>query len=157
MPNLQKCPGCQAVLEIQLKHTYALTQYDNGYWVKSTVDISYACALCGQALALCDVMDALQQTEEQRGMTCSVKVDFGKPTTGFWDGPITVAYFSPVVTTHPGKGNYVRFGSISANLWFTVKAGRSWKEAASSAKKHLVAICRVPAVVTIERSVDIEP
>lgn len=78
-----------------------------------------------------------------------VKVDFGEPTYGYWDGPVTTTYFSPE-GRHPGKGHYIKFGSISVNHWFTVKAGRSWKEAANSAKKHLAGTIKVPATITVE-------
>jgi len=78
-----------------------------------------------------------------------VKVDFGKPTYGYWDGPVTVAYFSPEPLHHPGKGYYIKFGSIATNCWFTVKAGRSWKEAANSAKRHLTSTCKIPAEITV--------
>jgi hypothetical protein len=81
----------------------------------------------------------------------SVIVDFGTPTYGYWDGPVTIAHFSPE-GHHPSKGHYVKFGSISVNHWFTVKAGRSWKEAASAAKKHLVKTIRIPAKITVEES-----
>ena len=87
-------------------------------------------------------------------MRYAVRVNFGRPTHGYWDGTVTETCFTPESLHHPGKGHYVKFGSISVNYWFTVKAGRSWREAASAARKHLAACCRVPAAITVERMDD---
>jgi len=68
-----------------------------------------------------------------------VNVMFPKPMNGFYEGLRRSAQFSCTGQTyHPGPGHYLNWGSLSVNFWFTCKSGRTWKEAASIAKRCLI-------------------
>lgn len=51
---------------------------------------------------------------------------------------------------HPGPGHWIRWGSFSANFWFTSGSGRSWKEAAEFAKRRLHHLAGAPHSIAIK-------
>jgi hypothetical protein len=71
-----------------------------------------------------------------------------KPVHGYWDGGPKQVFDWEIEHFHGGKdtkGYYVRIGSFAANYWFHVSLGKTEKLTLSYAKKHLMAITRIPS------------
>ena len=76
----------------------------------------------------------------------SIKVKFPEPRDGYWDGgKKRGGEFTPELyrADHPGVGGKIRWGSWGLNFYFTVKAGRSWKEATVIAARWLRRHCKI--------------
>lgn len=95
-----------------------------------------------------------------------LEIEFDRPRSGYWDfGKKSGGTFEPEIITpsmsrcdvkergFPKKGT-IRWGSWELNFWFNAGAGRSWKEAASIAKRKLENTLNVPATITINWKVD---
>lgn len=79
-------------------------------------------------------------------MKPKIRVTFDKPRGGYWDGGEKsggdfevdeipgVSIFSD---NHPGTGHQIKWGCWGLNFFFTCSSGRSWKEAASIAKRWI--------------------
>jgi len=90
-----------------------------------------------------------------------IKVEFDKPTAGYWDyglrkggvfklGSIDGEYVdSSKPLEHPGVDRTLRWEAFELNFWFNAGSGRTWKEAASIAKRRLQNIVAVPAKVGV--------
>ena len=81
-----------------------------------------------------------------------VKLTFKEPRYGFWDGGRkSGGEFNPdgYYLEHPGKDHTIRWGCIDLNFWFNCGSGRSWKEAASIARRRLQHLCQVPNTIEI--------
>lgn len=83
-----------------------------------------------------------------------LRVKFPEPTYGHWDGGAEDGGdFEPEHyhngDAHPGKNNTITWGCFRLNFWFNCGSGRSWREAASIARRRLVGLCKVPGA-TIE-------
>ena len=77
-----------------------------------------------------------------------IHVSFDQPINGYWDGGLkSGGDFEPEQVEHPGPGNFIRWGCWYLNFWYTSKAGRTWKEARSIAKRTLVNLIHVRALV----------
>ena len=82
----------------------------------------------------------------------TIKLTFPEPVSGYWDhgtrksGEFSVDIGGDVDSRflHPGPGGEVKWGSFGLNFYFYCGAGRSWKEAASIAKRVIARKCRVP-------------
>ena len=78
-------------------------------------------------------------------MTTILRQTLEKPVQGFWDGgPKQVFDWS--VSPLGSMLNDVRVGSYTANMFFTVRRGKSLKLTLSYAKRHLKAITRIPSM-----------
>lgn len=92
---------------------------------------------------------------------------FQTATHGYWDGGMkSRGTFTPSpcsvrlrtstkgedysVTTYKDRDGDVKWGSWELNFWFTCKFGRSWKHAASIAKRKLQKLCNRPCTVAVE-------
>mgnify|MGYP001613740240 FL=1 len=67
-----------------------------------------------------------------------VRVTFDRPHSGYWDGGArSGGDFESYGKEHPGKDHIIRWGCFELNFWFNCGSGRSWKEAASIAKRWI--------------------
>lgn len=85
----------------------------------------------------------------------AVEVKFPEAINGYWDGgkrgggTFTVDGFhsfppgSGNNPTHPGARHHLRWGCFYLNFFFTCGSGRTWREAASIAKRKLEHICSI--------------
>lgn len=77
-----------------------------------------------------------------------IEIIFDKLQYGYWDGGAkSGGEFTPAQSRHPGPGKYLRWGCWRLNIWFTCKAGRSWREARAIAKRILTNKVGVPATI----------
>jgi len=86
----------------------------------------------------------------------TIKVTFDKPMHGWWDyGAKSGGTFKPEglgsLGSHPGRGNYIRWGCWELNFWFICKAGRTWAEAASIAAHKLTRMASPSCKIEIVR------
>jgi len=88
----------------------------------------------------------------------AVTVTFPEPIHGYWDGGEKGSgTFEPHILGdchdrsggHPGPGNTIRWGCFRLNFWFTAKSGRSWREAASIAKRMLERMCGIAGTTIV--------
>jgi len=85
-------------------------------------------------------------------MTTKLYLKFDKPRRGYWDGVRGSGVFTPKVDfavvscadlingirdKHPGPGYLIKWSCYPLNFWFRCGSGRTWKEAASIAKRKL--------------------
>jgi len=91
-------------------------------------------------------------------MTPKLKLTFKEPVVGYWDGGKKAGgEFTPELPlgllseydSHPGKDYTIRWGCFDLNFWFNCGSGRSWKEAASIAKRRLCLLVKTPATVEV--------
>lgn len=83
-----------------------------------------------------------------------IDVTFKNPTNGYWDGGArSGGVFEPKEESWCGRSFYgkkkVKWGSWSLNFFFTCKRGKTWKDSARIAARHIRRILRVPATVHI--------
>ena len=84
-------------------------------------------------------------------------VAFKEPQHGYWDfGAKSGGVFTTEINGRSAKygkdhetNANIRWGCFELNFWFTAGSGRTWKEAASIAKRKLERMLSVPAVVKI--------
>ena len=105
----------------------------------------------------------------------AVKVTFPEPRHGYWDGgkkgggTFTPQLYRSVIlihppdsefsqrsrNEHPGPGFTIRWGCFALNFWFNAGSGRTWREAASIAKRKLMRMCGISGttieIVELER------
>ena len=85
----------------------------------------------------------------------TIEVTFRERTNGYWDGGArTGGVFEPKEESWcNGRSFYgrksVKWGSWGLNFFFTCKRGKSWKDSARIAARHLRRILRVPATVCV--------
>lgn len=80
--------------------------------------------------------------------TPSLALTFNTPTHGFWDGGMkSGGTFTPSPVQNK---NEVLWGSWELNFWFTSKFGKSWKDAASIARRKLQRLCNRPCSIAVE-------
>jgi hypothetical protein len=85
-------------------------------------------------------------------MIPKIRVTFPEPRDGYWDGSkkssgdFEAQYTFP---EHPGPNHTLSWSCWELNFWCICGSGRSWKEAASIAKRKLCRIIRVPATVEV--------
>ena len=86
----------------------------------------------------------------------AVKVTFPEPIDGYWDSgkkgggtfePRIIGHCHDRSGGHPGPGNTIRWGCFRLNFWVNVGSGRTWREAASIAKRKLTRICSIPGTI----------
>ena len=104
-----------------------------------------------------------------------LELDFGTAIPGYWNGgPKQRGTFTPNVAmvmaykimpadaegrrkvvvgppnVHPGPGYWIKWGSFELNFWFRARSGRTWREAASVARRRLLYLVgRDGATVTV--------
>lgn len=92
-----------------------------------------------------------------------LKLTFNEPRNGYWDGGKRYGgEFTPELLVpfadglgklypdeHPGKNHTIRWGCFSLNYWFNSGSGRTWKEAASIAKRRLIHLCSGSATIEV--------
>ena len=92
-----------------------------------------------------------------------IDVTFKIPTNGYWDGGArSGGVFEPKEESWCGRSFYgswcgrkfygrnsVKWGSWALNFFFTCKRGKTWKDSARIAARHIRRILRVPATVHI--------
>ena len=78
-----------------------------------------------------------------------LKLVFAEPRDGCWDGGRKSSGEFYPNGEHPGKGGVIRWDCFELNFWFSCGCGRSWREAASIAKRRLYRMIGVPAYVEI--------
>ena len=77
--------------------------------------------------------------------------------SGYWDGgPKGRFEFEPEAIYETPRGDTIRWGSWYANYGFNAGMGRSWKHAATIAKKRLARLFRPPAGVTYTITIEWE-
>lgn len=86
----------------------------------------------------------------------AIEVKFPEPIDGYWDGGKKGGgLFTPREREHPGPGHTIHWGCFRLNFWLTVGSGRTWREAASIAKRKLERICSIAGatfkIVELER------
>jgi hypothetical protein len=81
-----------------------------------------------------------------------IHVDLGKPVSGYWDGGAKQHFdFKPEPRSKHYTENTIKWGSYSANFFFSAKSGKSWADAASIAKRMIVKMLKIKdAKVTVE-------
>ncbi len=79
----------------------------------------------------------------------AIKVVFKNSTDGWWDGGAKYGGTFDPILLHDSKGQYVKWGCYSLNFWFTCGFGRSWKHAATIARKMLERSMSVQCTVEI--------
>lgn len=89
-------------------------------------------------------------------MKPKIVVKLEKPVSGYWDGG-SKNYFEFEIDMykmdkHPGPDVTLKWGSWGANFWFNCGSGRSWKEAASIAKRRLEKMMGIEGDITVEYS-----
>jgi len=76
-------------------------------------------------------------------------LETSKPVYGYWDGGAKSRFeFTPDGEYTPGKGVIIEWGSWAANYWFRTGMGKSWKHAATIARKRLARLFRPPSGIT---------
>jgi len=83
----------------------------------------------------------------------AVAVTFPEPINGYWDGgkkgggtftPHLMEYYlDEPKGKHPGPGHTIRWGCFYLNYYITTGSGRTWREAASIAKRVLMRRCKI--------------
>ncbi|MCL4538012.1 MAG: hypothetical protein M1378_00155 [Bacteroidetes bacterium] len=82
----------------------------------------------------------------------TITVKLAEPTSGYWDGGKKDTFeFVPTVL-RDSKGRYVKWGSFSANFWFTCNFGRDAKDAVKIAKRHIRKYLKKPAELTVKEN-----
>ena len=83
----------------------------------------------------------------------AVEVRFSEAIDGYWDGGkkgggtftahLMEYYLDEPRGKHPGPSHTIRWGCFRLNFWLNVGSGRTWREAASIAKRKLERICSI--------------
>jgi hypothetical protein len=90
---------------------------------------------------------------KQRDKLPALNLIFDKPTFGYWDGGAKTNGWFKVEAIYPktkAEGKCVKWGCWELNMWFTAGFGRSWKHAASFARRRLLNETKRPCKVEID-------
>jgi hypothetical protein len=90
---------------------------------------------------------------KQRDKFPSLHLIFDKPTFGYWDGGAKTDGWFTVEAVYPKtktEGKCVKCGCWALNYFFTTGFGRSWKHAASIARRSLLHDTKRPCTVEID-------
>lgn len=153
LPILLRIPHSALVLVVTNRLTESLKYFFQLYYLVKTMNGGN-----NKAINPGDLQVGNTQTGRpvQTTLLPVLEVEFDKPRHGYWDGgakkggtfiPEAEWYGAPLTFK---KKSVIRWGCYGLNFWFNAGSGRSWKEAASIAKRRLKALLGVPATITIQ-------
>ena len=82
-------------------------------------------------------------------------IETEQPIIGWWDGGAKSRFeFEPEYTKSDDEGEYIKWGSWSANYWFHTSQGKTDKLSAMYAIRHLKAVLKPKTTYKIYSVID---